>query len=628
MSTELEIMKYVNLADAGYSGGLTPMGWEILTVDSNAATGFHATAYQNLDSGEIVVSYAGTDDFTDATHSDTSLVLQNVPEQYAEARDFYDKVINQYGSSNLTITGHSLGGSLAQLIGAYSKQTTYAFNAPGVDDMRLLIDELKLNTNDASSFTNINNYNMSYDVASNIGTQLGNVVNYDPSSLEGLAIFASIAATVANPLVGSIIFGKTILGQHYMNRLQEAIATPKSTEYINGYTFNEQTGEWGSYDAGTDSYKIADEQTTQNLNSQLQENYEYNALALQANKLLTEYRGWQTATEQLRAQYGQIWTDFDPSFDGNTGWFKDTNGNYIAQFEIVEENGQNLLRVLGENGQTVNLDTGDVSGKGTLFYDLNSGLQNLVDGFSNFQNDINNSETGQTINTYGPSIIDALSLVKAIQSGEPLPVVTSGLRLANDISIINNNPNYILSGAANATSGVLSIMSLDAALKRGDGWAIATSSAYTISFAATAYAQFATQSALTGSGELAKAMTDVYGQTAGSALNSLNGALPYLGLAAAIALGDETAIAVAAVSIAFPPLGMAYAIYSIVDSLFGGDDIPDPWGTGRYVWDGTSIKVQSAGETGGNEAVSGVMQSVITAMNSLIEQQRLTNPTS
>ncbi len=50
--------------------------------------------------------------------------------------------------------------------------------------------------------------------------------------------------------------------------------------------------------------------------------------------------------------------------------------------------------------------------------------------------------------------------------------------------------------------------------------------------------------------------------------------------------------------------------------------------TGRFIWDGTNIKIQSAGETGGNEAVSGVMQSVITAMNSLIEQQRLTNPTS
>lgn len=261
-----------------------------------------------------------------------------------------------------------------------------------------------------------------------------------------------------------------------------------------------------------------------------------------------------------------------------------------------------------------------------ISYDIanNSALENLIDGFSNFRNDINNSDTAQAINTYGPAIIDALSLIKAIQSGEPLPVVTSGLRLANDISMISNNPNYVLSGAASAASGVLSLMSLDAALKSGDGWAIATSSAYTISFAATAYAQFATQSATITSVELASA----FGEAGGAAVGALGEALPYLGLAAAIATGDEVGIAVAAVSIAFPAVGVAYAIYSMIGGLFGGDEIPDPWGTGRFVWDGTGIRIQSAGETGGNEAVSGVMQSVINAMNSLIEQQRLTNPTS
>ncbi|MDD3770014.1 MAG: Ig-like domain-containing protein [Sulfuricurvum sp.] len=67
----------------------------------------------------------------------------------------------------------------------------------------------------------------------------------------------------------------------------------------------------------------------------------------------------------------------------------------------------------------------------------------------------------------------------------------------------------------------------------------------------------------------------------------------------------------------------------MIGGLFGGgDEIPDPWGSGRYVWNGTGITYESAGETGGNEAVSGVMQSVINAMNSLIEQQRQTNPTS
>ncbi len=61
MNTSLEIMKYATLADASYAQGLTPIGWEILKIDSNPNTGFAATAFRNNDTGEIVISYRGTD---------------------------------------------------------------------------------------------------------------------------------------------------------------------------------------------------------------------------------------------------------------------------------------------------------------------------------------------------------------------------------------------------------------------------------------------------------------------------------------------------------------------------------------------------------------------------------------
>lgn len=139
------------------------------------------------------------------------------------------------------------------------------------------------------------------------------------------------------------------------------------------------------------------------------------------------------------------------------------------------------LKEAGLTSDTLSNGTSDATlansiGSAAATFDIanNSALQNLINGFSN-------NEIVQGVANYGPSIIDALSLVKAIQSGEPLPIVASGLRLANDISIINKNPNYVLSGSATAISGVLSIMSLDAALKRGDTLGAISAGAQTIS---------------------------------------------------------------------------------------------------------------------------------------------------
>lgn len=390
-----------------------------------------------------------------------------------------------------------------------------------------------------------------------------------------------------------------------------------------------------------------------NAEDQIKQIETYDANGQLANSIWTDSNG---ITYQTSYSYtsGVVTKELWSGSDGSSGTYNYTNGSSSGNVTYADGSGYSYTNDGSDNVQVNNFDsTGKITaidwskadgsygsnvlnidgtftstvttadGTTTTTISEPSALQNLINGFSDFRNEINNSEIGQAISTYGPSIIDALSLIKAVQSGEPLPVVASGLRLANDLT---NRSNIMLNGASSAASGVLSIMSLDVALKHGDGWGIATSSAYTISFAATAYAQFASETLIKSSEQLAEAMINTYGATAGSALNTLNGALPYLGLAAAIAIGDEVGIAVAAISIAFPPLGLAYGIYSMIGGLFGGDDIPDPWGTGRFVWDGTNVTYQSAGETGGNEAVSGMMQSILSAMNTMIEMERTANP--
>ncbi len=227
----VRILTYGSLSNAAYANGTVPMGWSVLKTSeqlfSGSETGFAALALRNEATGETVVAYRGTDGIRDLTSSDMQLALQNdVPEQYKEARAFYKAISDEYGS-NITVTGHSLGGALAQLVAAIEGKTAYTYNAPGVSQLRQYIDDFPDPDAVAGSYTNINNYNMAFDGPSSRGVQLGNITNYDPSSLEGLQFFFGIVGAVANPSLGALIFGSTILGQHYIDRLEEAIATPK-----------------------------------------------------------------------------------------------------------------------------------------------------------------------------------------------------------------------------------------------------------------------------------------------------------------------------------------------------------------------------------------------------------------
>jgi hypothetical protein len=154
---------------------------------------------------------------------------------------------------------------------------------------------------------------------------------------------------------------------------------------------------------------------------------------------------------------------------------------------------------------------------------------------------------------------------------------------------------------------------------------VLTAGAQAVTFGATAYANFMGYSATQSS----SAVVQAFG--ADSAFASLENALPYLNLINSIANGDVAGTAVATLSLmGVPYIGWAYAVYSIVSSLFGGDtpEIPDPWGNGRYVWNGSGITYQAAGETGGKEAVENVMNSTLATLNALIERERQQNPGS
>lgn len=118
-----------------------PGGWKVLTqfdksdAGATAVTGFSARVYQNISTGEIVISYAGTE-FDTASKVGTSadffngnipLALGDYGSQAYRAALLYQEVKAAGLTSNIAFTGHSLGGGLASIMAVWFNRPAYVY---------------------------------------------------------------------------------------------------------------------------------------------------------------------------------------------------------------------------------------------------------------------------------------------------------------------------------------------------------------------------------------------------------------------------------------------------------------------------------------------------------------------
>ena len=114
-------------------GGYTFRGLQSLDVSN----GFLARGY--VDGNQIVVAFRGTDTSNPVTllknlaadvsfggSVPTPLLVNEV----TDAANFLKTVERSNPNDSITLTGHSLGGGITQLLGEASGLDTYAFNAP------------------------------------------------------------------------------------------------------------------------------------------------------------------------------------------------------------------------------------------------------------------------------------------------------------------------------------------------------------------------------------------------------------------------------------------------------------------------------------------------------------------
>lgn len=112
--------------------------YSVLSTFSNSATGFSATLFQVNGTNEKILAIRGTDDWRDLLITDVLQIgLLGLANQYTDLKTFYLQLTVEgklLSTDALTVTGHSLGGYLAQAFTVDHPLTVshaYTYNAPG-----------------------------------------------------------------------------------------------------------------------------------------------------------------------------------------------------------------------------------------------------------------------------------------------------------------------------------------------------------------------------------------------------------------------------------------------------------------------------------------------------------------
>ena len=113
--------------------GTYPENLEYLDDFYDKDTGSSGTAFKDKDTGEVILAYTGTnldnDKWNDAVKTDFGRIALGLGNGHIDsARKFYEKIRAEYGD-DIILTGHSLGGNLAQWIALYyNVQKTIIYN--------------------------------------------------------------------------------------------------------------------------------------------------------------------------------------------------------------------------------------------------------------------------------------------------------------------------------------------------------------------------------------------------------------------------------------------------------------------------------------------------------------------
>ena len=147
-------------------GSTLPENYKYVTGYENINNGFYSEIYEK--DNQLVIVFKGTDinNGVNDLKDDIKMVFGLLPSQMESARIVYSKLKSNYPNKKILLTGHSLGGSLAQGLGFETNSEAVTFGAYGLRN----IYNYKYKNNE-----NIINYGNSKDAVFtyNIDNQIG-----------------------------------------------------------------------------------------------------------------------------------------------------------------------------------------------------------------------------------------------------------------------------------------------------------------------------------------------------------------------------------------------------------------------------------------------------------------------
>lgn len=120
------IIDYAELSDAIYEADGAATGWVQTAFRRGGNSGLQAAVYTR--GSNTIVAFKGTSAAMDVV-ADLKLGVGMNTSMYSEAEQFVAKYATRPG---VVVTGHSLGGAIAQTVGNRRRLPFVSFNAPGV----------------------------------------------------------------------------------------------------------------------------------------------------------------------------------------------------------------------------------------------------------------------------------------------------------------------------------------------------------------------------------------------------------------------------------------------------------------------------------------------------------------